>query len=256
MRKRIDTPAGKLGLVILRYGAGPGILWIHGGGYATGMAGMVHFSMGKMLARRFGGIVVSPGYRLSGRHPYPAALEDCYSALKYMYENSRELGFDPERLVVGGESAGGGLAAALCMYALDEGQIPLRAQIPLYPMLDCEDTASSRDNHAWVWNTKRNHKAWKLYLRELYGAPDVPEYASPSRRRDYRGLPPCYTYVMDGEPFYDETLAYVGELKKAGIDAKADVYHGNMHAFDALFWTKNAKRAREKLILEAGKYLS
>ncbi|MCR4893655.1 MAG: alpha/beta hydrolase [Eubacteriales bacterium] len=255
MRKRIDTPAGGMDLVILRYGTGPGILWIHGGGYVTGMAAMVHYSMGKMLAKRFSGIVVSPEYRLAGTSPYPAALEDCWEALKYMYEHAHELGFDPQRLIVGGESAGGGLAAALCMYARDREGIPVKFQIPLYPMLDCEDTSSSRDNHAWVWNTKRNHRAWKKYLGEMRGASSVPPYASPSRQTDYRGLPPCYTYVTDGEPFLDETLKYVEELTKAGIEAKADVFHGRMHAFDALFWTKNAREARKRLIEEAQKYM-
>ena len=139
----IDGPGGKLKLIVLRYGRGPGILWIHGGGYALGTAGMVYASMGRILARRFCGTVVSPEYRLAGQAPYPAALEDCWAALKYMYESAGELGIDRKRIVVGGESAGGGLAAALCLYARDRGEIPIAFQIPLYPMLDCEDTDSS-----------------------------------------------------------------------------------------------------------------
>ena len=252
----IDGPGGKLKLIVLRYGRGPGILWIHGGGYALGMAGMVYASMGRMLARRFCGTVVSPEYRLAGQAPYPAALEDCWAGLKYMYESAAELGIDRKRIVVGGESAGGGLAAALCLYARDRGEIPIAFQIPLYPMLDCEDTDSSRDNHGHVWNTKRNHWGWSKYLGGLYGTAGVPPYASPARAEDLSRLPPCYTYVEDGEPFYDETLAYVRKLNEAGVEAHADVFHGKTHAFDALFWTRNAREAKKKLIEAAEKHLT
>lgn len=255
MIRRIDGPAGRLKLIILRYGKGPGILWIHGGGYETGMAAMVFYSMGRLLAKHYHGTVISPEYRRSREAKYPAALEDCYAALEYMYRNADELGIDKDRIIVGGESAGGGLAAAVCLYARDRGEIPVSFQIPLYPMLDCEDTDSSRDNHGHVWNTRRNHRGWKLYLGDLYGSGDVPAYASPAREADYHDLPPCYTYVEDGEPFYDETLAYVQKLNEAGIDARADVYHGNIHGFDALFWTKNAKTARRKLLSEAEEYM-
>ena len=252
----IDGPGGKLKLIVLRYGRGPGILWIHGGGYALGTAGMVYASMGRMLARRFCGTVVSPEYRLAGQAPYPAALEDCWAGLKYMYESAAELGIDRKRIVVGGESAGGGLAAALCLYARDRGEIPIAFQIPLYPMLDCEDTDSSRDNHGHVWNTKRNHWGWSKYLGGLYGTAGVPPYASPARAEDLSRLPPCYTYVEDGEPFYDETLAYVRKLNEAGVEAHADVFHGKTHAFDALFWTRNAREAKKKLIEAAEKHLT
>ena len=252
----IDGPGGKLKLIVLRYGRGPGILWIHGGGYALGTAGMVYASMGRILARRFRGTVVSPEYRLAGQAPYPAALEDCWAALKYMYESAGELGIDRKRIVVGGESAGGGLAAALCLYARDRGEIPIAFQIPLYPMLDCEDTDSSRDNHGHVWNTKRNHWGWSKYLGGLYGTAGVPPYASPARAEDLSRLPPCYTYVEDGEPFYDETLAYVRKLNEAGVEAHADVFHGKTHAFDALFWTRNAREAKKKLIKAAEKHLT
>ena len=252
----IDGPGGKLKLIVLRYGRGPGILWIHGGGYALGTAGMVYASMGRMLARRFRGTVVSPEYRLAGQAPYPAALEDCWAALKYMYESAGELGIDRKRIVVGGESAGGGLAAALCLYARDRGEIPIAFQIPLYPMLDCEDTDSSRDNHGHVWNTKRNHWGWSKYLGGLYGTAGVPPYASPARAEDLSRLPPCYTYVEDGEPFYTETLAYVRKLNEAGVEAHADVFHGETHAFDALFWTRNAREAKKKLIKAAEKHLT
>ncbi len=255
MRIRIGTEDGPMDLIVLSYGKGPGILWIHGGGYALGMASMVYFSMGRMLAKRFGCTVVSPEYRLADKAPYPAALKDCYAARKYMHEHAEELGIDPERIAVGGESAGGGLAAAVCLYARDRGEVPVSFQIPLYPMLDCEDTESSRDNHGRVWDTKKNHWGWQKYLGDLYGTDRVPAYASPSRAEDLSGLPPCYTYVLDGEPFYSETLAYVKALNEAGVPAKADVFHGNIHAFDGLFWTANAKEAKRRLIAAAEPYM-
>ena len=252
MRRTIEGPGGKMKLIILRYGKGPGILWIHGGGYVLGMAAMVYYSMGRMLAKQYGGIVVSPEYRLAKKAPYPAALEDCYAALKYMYDHADELGIDKNRIIVGGESAGGGLAAAICQYARDKGEVPISFRIPLYPMLDCEDTDSSRGHG---WNTKQNHWGWSLYLRDLYGTDHVSPYASPSRATDYKGLPPCYTYVEDGEPFYDETRTYIRNLNEAGIEAHVDVFHGNTHGFDYLFWTENAKKAKQNLIHAVEKYM-
>lgn len=210
----------------------PGILWIHGGGYTMGMAGMVFASRAQGLVRRHGAVVISPEYHLAGKSPYPAALEDCYAALKYLKAHARELGCSDKLLMVGGESAGGGLAAALCMLARDRGEVEIVYQMPLYPMLDCMDTESSRDNHGLSWNTRRNHAAWKKYLRNVQG--DVPPYASPSRQTDYRGLPPAYTFVGDREAFYCETLTYVDNLNKAGVPARVDVYPTGFHAFDLL----------------------
>lgn len=211
----------------------PGILWIHGGGYVTGMAGMIFISRAKALVEKYGAVVVTPEYRLAGNAPYPAALEDCYTALLYMKENAAELGFSPDRIMVGGESAGGGLTVAICIYARDRGDVNISFQMPLYPMLDDRDTPSSRNNHGISWNTKRNHAAWNLYLRELKDG-KIPSYAAPARESDYSGLPPAYTFVGDREAFYCETLSYVQALKDAGITARCDVYQTGFHAFDML----------------------
>ena len=153
IQERINIPSdrGSFPGIFLRpeqqNGPVPALLWIHGGGYVLGMAEMVNFTCGRMLAEKFNIAVLSPEYRLASEAPYPAALEDCCAALVYMHEQAAELGIDPEKIFVGGESAGGGLAAAVCIYARDQGRIPVAGQLPLYPMLDCEDTASSRDNH-------------------------------------------------------------------------------------------------------------
>ena len=248
-KRMIAGPGGAMRLVILRpaemIGRVPGILWIHGGGYTMGTADMVIVSRGADAARRYGAVVVSPEYRLAGQAPYPAALEDCYAALLWLKEHAEELGVRDDQLMVGGESAGGGLTAAVCMAARDRHQVNVAFQMPLYPMLDCRDTESSRDNHGKIWNTARNHEGWRRYLGELYGRPDVPPYASPARQTDYRGLPPAYSYVCKGEPFYTETLDYIRHLKEAGVEAEADVYPGDVHAFDEyLAWTPAGRQAR------------
>ena len=201
------------------------VLWIHGGGYILGMKEMVYMSRAMDLVKKYGVTVFSPGYRLAWQKPYPAAVDDCFQVLKFM---SRQ----KDSIMVGGESAGGGLAVAVCMLARDRG-VSVAFQMPLYPMISNIDTESSRDNHGKVWNTRRNHLGWRLYLRADAKKPVSP-YAAPAGQTDYSGLPPCYTFVGDGEPFYAETLDYVRNLKEAGVEAELDVYGTNVHAFDML----------------------
>ncbi len=237
----------KISLLILRpiqHGATapPGVLWIHGGGYQSGSAKDVFATRALSLVVKFGAVLVAPNYRLSKKHPYPAALHDCYAALLYLRDHAQELGVRPDQIMVGGESAGGGMTAALCMLARDRGEVAVAYQMPLYPMLDDRDTPSSRDNHAPNWNTKRNHRAWKRYLREAWGTELVPYYAAPARCPELSGLPPCYTFVGDIEPFYCETMDYVRRLKEAGVEAEADVYPGWFHAYDVFFPAKKVVR--------------
>lgn len=246
-KRMIPSPGGPMRLLVLRPAVSakppsetPGILWLHGGGYAVGMAGMVYISRALPLVQKYGAVVVSPEYRLAGEAPYPAALEDCHAALCYLKDHTAELGCSPSRIMVGGESAGGGLTAALCLYARDAGSVRIAFQMPLYPMLDDRDTDSSRDNHGISWNTRRNHAAWKLYLRDVPGTP--PAYAAPARAADLAGLPPAYTFVGDREPFYCETLAYVDGLRRAGVPARVDVYPSGFHAFDMLLPFRRVSR--------------
>lgn len=234
---RIPTPHGSIPALILSPRTAPvdatGVLWIHGGGYIVGMKEMVHMSRAVDLVKKFGAVVLSPGYRLAPLSPYPAALDDCYAALIYLKENAAALGVRSDQLMVGGESAGGGLCAAVCIRARDSGEVSVAFQMPLYPMLDDRDTESSRDNHGRVWNTRRNHLAWRLYLRGTDRAQLTP-YAAPARLEDFSGLPPAYSFVGDGEPFYAETVSYFEHLRNAGIPAELDVYHTDMHAFDMM----------------------
>ena len=210
-----------------------GILWIHGGGYITGMKEMVHRSRAVELVTQFGAVVVSPGYRLAPLAPYPAALDDCFSALLWLNTHAAELGVRDDQLMVGGESAGGGLCAAVCIKARDTRAVNVAFQMPLYPMLDDRDTETSRDNHGRVWNTRKNHFAWRCYLRGQ-NRDSLCAYAAPARLRDFSGLPPAYSFVGTGEPFYAETLQYMEQLRACGIPAALAVYETDMHAFDMM----------------------
>lgn len=236
-KRKIDTGERTIPILILKRkdhsGDAPGVLWIHGGGYAAGMKEMVYMGRGESLVKNYGAVVISVGYTLSPFKPYPAGFNDCYATLKYLKEHVYELGIKENQIMVGGESAGGGLCAALCMKARDTGDVNIAYQMPLYPMIDNLDTDSSRNNHAKIWNTRRNHMAWRMYLRGL-GKENVPPYAAPARQTDYSGLPPAYTFVGTAEPFYDETLTFIDNLKKAGVDATVDVYEGMYHAFDMM----------------------
>ena len=195
-----------------------GVLWIHGGGYLTGMKEMAFMGRAYELAKTYGAVVLA---------------QDCYHSLLGLRDNAESVGVNDSQLMVGGESAGGGLCASVCMMARDLGEVNVAFQMPLYPMLDNRDTPSSEKNFSPVWNTPLNHFAWRLYLR---GIPEeeLTPYAVPALQTDYAGLPPAYTFVGDGEPFYCETLRYIENLQNAGVEAKADVYHYNVHAVDML----------------------
>ncbi len=250
--KKIYIPSGKSRIPALILspkvsgGLATGVLWIHGGGYILGMKEMVHMSRAVDLVKKFGAVVISPGYRLAPLSPYPAALDDCFAALLYMKNHAAELGIRENQLTVGGESAGGGLCAAVCVKARDTGAANIAFQMPLYPMLDDRDTDTSRDNHGRVWNTRKNHLGWRCYLRGQ-SRDALSPYAAPARLDDFSGMPPAYSFVGDGEPFFAETVEYIERLKACGIPAELDIYHTDMHAFDMLAPDEElSKRAAKK----------
>lgn len=226
----------------------PGLLWIHGGGYALGVPEQeINFIRDFILASDC--MVVSPDYIRSTEAPYPAALLDCYTTLLWMYQNCDSLGIRADKLMIGGDSAGGGLTAALSLYVRDKGTVPIAFQMPLYPMLDYRPTESSTDNDAPIWNTKANLVAWKRYLGDAYGTDRVSKYASPALETDYSGLPPTLTFVGSIEPFRDETVAYAEHLKAAGVRVAFRIFEGCFHGFDVLCSATNiAKEARAFLI--------
>jgi|GEM_PF-247035 len=210
----------------------PGFLWLHGGGYALGSPEQAA-KTAQRLNRASKCVIIAPDYRLSTQAPYPAALEDCYQTLLWMKSHAQELGIRDNQLMVGGDSAGGGLAAALTLYARDKGEVAIAFQMPLYPMIDDRMTNnSSRDNNAPVWNSRSNYNCWKLYLGELFGSENVPYYAAPSRATDYSNLPPAATFVGELEPFRDEVIQYVENLRQAGVPVNFQIFPGCYHAFE------------------------
>ena len=230
-----------------------GILWLHGGGYAIGVP---ESSIGiiKKLIAESGCTVVAPDYRLSLDSPYPAALNDCHEALLWMKENANALGIRGDQLMVGGESAGGGLAVALALYERDHQGVKIAFQMPLYPMLDDRMTnESAMGNNAPVWDSVANRVAWGLYLGDLAGK-DVPIYAAPARAIDFSTLPPAVTFVGDLEPFRDETIKYVMGLKEAGVPVDFKLYPGCYHAFDKINPYADVSRKALSFFLESFKY--
>lgn len=212
----------------------PGLLWMHGGGYALGVPEQ-DFPFIERFAGDGGCVVIAPDYRRSMAAPYPAALEDCYAALLWMKRHARELGIRADQLFVAGDSAGGGLAAALCLLARDRGEVAVAFQMPLYPMIDDRmASASARGNDMPVWNTKSNETAWALYLGPGHCEKDIPAYAAPARAKSLAGLPPLCTYVGTIEPFYDETVAYVQRMREAGVPVHFMAFEGCYHGFDVV----------------------
>ena len=230
----------------------PGILWLHGGGYALGSATMaIPYAERLILASE--GIVVSPDYTLSGEKPYPAALEDCYAALLWMKEHADDLGIYNNQFFVGGDSAGGGLAVAVSLYARDKGEVGIAFQMPLYPMLDDRMTSGSMiNNDAPMWNEHANRLAWRLYLDNMYGKDDVSVYAAPAREMNYKNLPPAFSVVGSLDPFHDETVCYMENLRAAGIEVEFYEYEGCFHAFDEA--NAKADRSQDALTKLAAAY--
>ncbi len=227
-----------------------GILWLHGGGYSLGAPEMAIMSFPRHLINNGNCVIVAPDYTLSTVKPYPAALDDAYTSLQWLKKNSKELGIECEKIVVGGESAGGGLTAALCIYARDKGETCIGLQMPLYPMLDDRVTETSKNNHAPVWNTKANKTAWRIYLGDSVMNNGVSPYAAPARETDYHGLPPAISFVGTAEPFYEETLIFFEQLHNAGIEAVLKEYAGAYHAFDMMAPYATISKDANRFLLE------
>jgi acetyl esterase/lipase len=217
-------------------GQGPraAVMWIHGGGYIVGSPQFEAVGTGR-LARDLGVVTVSPAYRLAPEHPFPAALDDCMAALRWMRASADELGIDPDRIAVLGASAGGGLAAAVAQRSHDEG-IRLRAQVLVYPMLD--DRTALRADHAgrgrFVWTPESNRYGWTCYLGREPRMSDAPEYAAPARRADLTGLAPAWVGVGDLDVFYEEDVSYAEKLKASGVPCTLVTVAGMYHGADAV----------------------
>jgi acetyl esterase/lipase len=227
LKLRIYTPAGQRTRAAL--------LYIHGGGMMIGSPTMDDALLANTAAE-LDILIVSPDYRLAPEHPYPAPVDDCHSAWRWMQQNLSERGIDGKRIAIGGESAGGGLAAGLVLRINDEGGPQPVAQWLFCPMLD-DKTALDRaldDVDHYVWNNKMNLVGWRSYLGNSFGTEQVSAYAAPARREDLRGLPKAWIGVGDVELFFEEDKAYANKLSAAGVACKLEVVSGAPHAFEGL----------------------
>jgi acetyl esterase/lipase len=216
-------------------GAGPALLWIHGGGYVIGSPTQDD-AICRRFAKQLGITVAAVKYRLAPENPYPASLEDCYSALTWL---AALPSVDPTRVAIGGASAGGGLSAALALLARDRGDVDVAAQLLVYPMIDDRSgTQQGLDdpNHR-LWTQSANRFGWRSY----HGTAD-PNVAVPARRDDLAGLPPAWVGVGTLDLFHDEDLAYAQRLTDSGVPCELRVVPGAFHGFDALFRAKSVSR--------------
>lgn len=231
-----------------------GLLWIHGGGYAMRVPeqDMYYFENFTSVANC---VIVAPDYTSSLVKPYPAAFMDCYDILCWMKEKAHTLGIRDDQLFVGGGSCGGGLTAAISLYARDTKEVNIAFQMPLYPMIDDRmNTYSAIDNNAPVWDSINNELGWKLYLDDLFESDNVPKYAAPAREIDYSNLPPTFSFVGEIEPFHDETVTYMKNLREAGVKTHFSVYSGCYHGFDTICPKSKKGKSAIKEMLRVFKY--
>ena len=186
------------------------------------------------FVRELGITVVSVDYRLAPWHPFPAALDDGYAALMWVKSQAQRLGFDVNRLAIGGNSAGSGLAAALAQFAHDRDEIKLVFQLLVYPMLDDRTVLRTEidDSNNVTWSHNNNRFGWKSYLGKDGGAEGVPNYSVPARRADLSGLPPAWIGVGTLDIFHDEDAAYAQKLQESGVECELVIVPGTFHGFD------------------------
>ncbi|MFC9292959.1 alpha/beta hydrolase [Streptomyces sp. NPDC057011] len=222
-------PAGLAGPLPLLY-------YMHGGAMIMGNAWSVLPRILREWVLPLELAVISVEYRLAPRTRYPGPLEDCYAGLVWAAGHAAGLGLDADRIVIGGKSAGGGLAAALALLARDRGGPAALGQLLLSPMLDDRgSTFSSRQMTGLGTGDLTSHAtAWQALLGDRHGAADLPPYAAPSRATDLSGLPPAYIEVGSAEMFRDEGVAYANAVWQAGGQAELHVWPGACHGFDGI----------------------
>lgn len=215
--------------------AGPGIFHTHGGGMIAGN----RFIGGQDLVNwveQFDAVAVTVEYRQAPEFPDPVPVEDCYASLVWMVDHADELGVDPSRIMIAGQSAGGGLAAGTALLARDRGGPTLMAQLLLCPMIDDSNTTTSsrQFDDFGPWDRGSNLTGWDSLLGESRGTADVSVYAAPSRADDLSNLPPAYIEVGSAEVFRDECVAYASRIWANGGAADLHVWSGGFHGFDLL----------------------
>ncbi|GAC1659091.1 MAG: alpha/beta hydrolase [Candidatus Elarobacter sp.] len=208
----------------------PMLIWYHGGGWVCGSRNS-YDALCRVLARESGCMVASVDYRLAPEHPAPQPFEDAYAALEWLAANARALGADGTRLAIGGDSAGGSLAASIALKARDVGGPALTHQLLVYPAVgDDAQTESVRAYGEGHFLTKeRIAFYWSCYIPQ----PEVAElpYVLASRAATLRGLPPATIVMAECDPLYDQGVAYAERLRADGVPVDLRVYHGMIHAF-------------------------
>ena len=225
---------------------GSAIVHIHGGGYVGGSPEMTQARQLEMAAALHC-LVVSVDYRLAPETPHPGPVEDCYAALAWMARSTSELGIDTTRIAIKGESAGGGLAAALALLARDRGEFRPVLQHLTYPMLDdrtATTRAAARFAGEFLWTAPHNRFGWTALLGRAPGGDDVSPYAAPARAEDFAGLAPAYIMTGALDLFAEESLDYARRLLAAGVPCELHVYPGGFHGFDLVPTAQIAIAAR------------
>ena len=215
-------------------GSIPAYVSIHGGGYVVGTA-EISGPGNVRTAAEVGCMVVSVDYRLAPETRAPGAVEDCYSALKWLHENADELGVDHKRIAIGGESAGGGLAAALALFARDQGEFNVCFQVLIYPMLDDRTAAGENDNpHTgeFLWTNESNAFGWGSLLGEEPGGDNVSPYAAAARATDLSNLPPAYISTGSLDLFLEENIDYATRMLRAGVNVELHIFPGAYHGYE------------------------
>jgi acetyl esterase len=220
---RLYRPSARTGLPI--------VLFIHGGGWVVGSIA-THDNVCRKLANRARAVVVSVGYRLAPENKFPAALEDVYAALQWVHTEAGAFGGDPGRIAVAGDSAGGNLAAAVCLVTRDRGGPAVRFQALFYPGLDASnlDRESYRLNGKGYYLTKSGiEQVIPLYVNKA--AEVLDPYVSPLLTKDVRGLPPGFVITAEFDPLLSEGEAYAARLSESGIPCRVHRYNGMIHGF-------------------------
>jgi acetyl esterase/lipase len=216
---------------------GSAALYLHGGGmiFSLEHIGELYDVAVRDYVATSGVPMLVVDYRVAPEHPHPTPVEDCYAALLWLAENGSTLGFDPGRLAVMGDSAGGGLAAGVCLMARDRGGPAIAQQLLIYPMLD--DRTATPDPQLLpflTWTYDDNITGWGALLGDSAGTDRVSQYAAPARATDLSGLPPTYIDTGDLDIFRDEDIAYARRLSDAGVPTELHLHPGCPHAFEAL----------------------
>lgn len=213
--------------------AGAGILYLHGGGMVFGNRfGGVQAYLPFIASH--GAVVIAVDYRLAPEHPDPVPVEDCCAALHWIVANAGELGIDPDRLIVAGQSAGAGLAAGVSLLARDRGGPRISAQVLVSPMLDDRDDTISTEqiDGIGVWDRSSNITGWTALLGDRRGGDDVSPAAAPARAEDLSALPPAFISVGSAEVFRDEAVAFASRMWACGGAAELHVWPGGFHGFE------------------------